>query len=313
MRVSVIVCTYNRAKSIVKCLDSIAVSLTTASPLAAEIVVVDNASTDETTVVVGSWADTTTWPVRVVTETNRGLSCARNCGIRASQGQLFVFTDDDCCLHPDYIKELLYYDDQDLDVVLRGGLVELGNPADLPITIITLPTLTRWCRSANSARHMNLGDTLIGCNLAMRREVAEIVGPFDVRLGAGSRIPGGEDTDFIFRAYLAGVRLEYVPNLVVYHYHGRRAVADGKKLFQNYAMGGGALFAKYAVRAPGLCRPIVWDVKNAIREVRCGSNLFMPSLGISHKDKLKWYTVGAVRFVMAATIDVVRQMVPYRG
>jgi len=159
---------------------------------------------------------------------------------------------------------------------------------------------------------MNLGDTLIGCNIAMRREIAEIVGPFDERLGAGSRIPGGEDTDFIVRAYLAGVRIEYAPNLLVYHYHGRRVVADGKKLFQNYAMGGGALFAKYAVKAPMMCLPLWWDVKNAIREVRRGNNLFMPSLEFSYKDKLTWYTVGAVRFVVAATKGLIRQMVPCR-
>jgi hypothetical protein len=160
---------------------------------------------------------------------------------------------------------------------------------------------------------MNLGDTLIGCNLAMRREVLHILGPFDVRLGAGSRIPGGEDTDFIFRAYLAGVRIEYEPNLVVYHYHGRRAVAEGNKLFQNYALGGGALFAKYALRAPVLCRPLWWDIKNAVREIKCGRNLFMPSLEFSHKDKLKWYAVGAVRFVAVATSELMRQMVPCRG
>jgi GT2 family glycosyltransferase len=216
-------------------------------------------------------------------------------------------------LHSAYVKELLHCDEQDIDLVLRGGRVELGDPTDLPISIISRPTRAKWCRSANSARHLNLGDTLIGCNLAMRKEVADIVGEFDVRLGAGSRIPGGEDTDFIFRAYLAGVCIEYVPSLVVHHYHGRRGVADGKKLFQNYSLGGGALLVKYAFRAPVLCLPLWWDIKNAVREIRCGRNLFMPSLGFTYRDKLKWYAIGAARFVGASTMSVMRQMVPCRG
>jgi glycosyltransferase involved in cell wall biosynthesis len=279
----------------------------------AEIIVVDNASTDDTTVLVRAWAGTTTLPVRVVTESRRGLSHARNCGVRAAQGELLVFTDDDCCLHPEYIKELLCYDDRDCELVLRGGRVELGNPADLPITILTRPTRATWRSEAHSARHMNLGDTVIGCNLAMRRKLVDLLGPFDVRLGAGSRIPGGEDTDFIFRAYLAGVCIEYVPDLVVYHYHGRRTVAEGTKLFQNYAIGVGALCAKYALRAPVLCLPLWWDIKNAVREIKCGTNLFMPSLEFSNKDKVRWHTVGAARFVAVATVELMRQIAPWRG
>jgi hypothetical protein len=147
----------------------------------------------------------------------------------------------------------------------------------------------------------------------MRREVADIVGDFDVRLGAGSRIPGGEDTDFIFRAYLAGVCIEYVPSLVVHHFHNRRAVADGKKLLQNYSLGGGALLVKYALKAPVLCLPLWWDIKNAAKEMRCGSNLFMPNLEFTYRDKLKWYAIGAMRFVVASTMGVMRKMVPGRG
>jgi hypothetical protein len=90
-------------------------------------------------------------------------------------------------------------------------------------------------------------------------------------------------------------------------------VGEGRKLFQNYAIGGGALFAKYALRAPVLCLPLWWDIKNAVREIRCGRNLFMPSLGFAHKDKLKWYAVGAARFVVASTMGILRQIVPCRG
>ena len=48
MRLSVIVCTKNRARNITPCLDSIAAAFSLAAPLDAEIVIVDNGSTDNT-------------------------------------------------------------------------------------------------------------------------------------------------------------------------------------------------------------------------------------------------------------------------
>jgi len=55
MKVSVIVCTRNRAQSIIGFLETIAQALTNAAPLDAEIVVVDGSSSDNTSAVVRKW------------------------------------------------------------------------------------------------------------------------------------------------------------------------------------------------------------------------------------------------------------------
>lgn len=53
--------------------------------------------------------------------------------------------------------------------------------------------------------------------MATRRAVVERLGPFDERFGAGSKIiPSGGDTDYICRAYLADISLEYVPDMTVF-------------------------------------------------------------------------------------------------
>jgi hypothetical protein len=43
-----------------------------------------------------------------------------------------------------------------------------------------------------------------------------MIGMFDERLGAGSDIPGGEESDYIIRAYLTGTMIEYAPDIVVF-------------------------------------------------------------------------------------------------
>jgi glycosyltransferase involved in cell wall biosynthesis len=297
MKLSVIVCTRNRAHAIAGCLNSIAAAFANAAPIEAEIVVVDNGSTDDTPAIIKAWATGCTFPVRVVSEPKTGLSLARNHAMRVAEGELLVFTDDDCRLSTDYVGELLRHDAADTDLVLRGGRVELGDPDDLPLSIKTSRTLTRWHRRMNSARHENLANSIVGCNMAMRRKVGQRIGPFDERLGPGTSMPASEDTDWIFRAYLANVTIEYVPDMVIFHHHGRKRPSDGNNLLRNYAFGNGAVYAKFLFKDPNLCRQFYWDVKTSIKELVSGKSNFFPNLGFSRHRWLGYCVLGAIRFV----------------
>jgi glycosyltransferase involved in cell wall biosynthesis len=270
MKVSVIVGTKNRAHTIAACLTAIAAAISKSAPGDVEIIVVDNGSTDDTSLVVQNWAATSGVPVRLLFQTMAGLSASRNYAMRVAQGDLFVFTDDDCRLSEEYINDLLRHDAADIEPVLRGGRIELGDPTDLTLSIKTSSDLQRWCRRMRSAKYDNLGGAIMGCNLALRREVAERIGPFDERIGQGTAIPAVEDTDWIYKAYLAGVTIEYVPDMVVYHYHGRKQQSEGDKLFASYAIGNGALYVKYLFRDPDLCSSFVRDVRRSIRQLLSG-------------------------------------------
>src|ERR1700722_6380626 len=179
MKLSVIVATRNRAHAIAGCLDSIAAAFANAAPLDAEIVVVDNGSTDDTSAVVKAWASAGAFPVELASEPQAGLSRAQNHALRFAQGELLAFTDDDCRMHKDYVNDLLRHDAADTGLVLRGGRVELGDPTDLPLTIKTTPDIAQWDRKLNSAKHENIANSIVGCNMAMRRTVAEKIGFFD--------------------------------------------------------------------------------------------------------------------------------------
>jgi glycosyltransferase involved in cell wall biosynthesis len=293
VKLSIIVCTKNRAQAIVPCLEAIAASLALARPIAAEIVVVDS-STDTTSEIVRAWSAGCAFPVNLIYEGRKGIVHARNTGFRAARGDLLVWTDDDCHLDASYVQNALRYDAQDQEPVLRGGRVELGDPADLPLTIKTDPAARRWSSAMRSARHECLGNCLLGCNMMMRRSLLETVGPFDARTD--------DDIDLVYRCYIAGIPIEYAPDLVVRHYHGRKDPADGYKLFRLYMMQMGALYAKFVFHDVDLCRPVLWDLRNAAKELVGRKNTFLPEIGFSHKHRLYYNAVGALRYLLGRPI-----------
>jgi glycosyltransferase involved in cell wall biosynthesis len=301
MKLSVIVATRNRAYAISACLNSIQAAILNAAPVDAEIVVVDNGSTDDTPAIIKAWASACPVPAQLLSEPKAGLSRARNRALRSTRADLLAFTDDDCRLSKDYVSQLLRHDAADTGLVLRGGRVELGDPTDLPLTINTTPTLMRWNRKNNSARHDRISGHISGCNMTMRRALVERVGLFDECLGPGSSIPSAEDSDYNFRAYLADATLEYVPDMTVFHHHGRKTNAQGKRLHRDYAIGDGALYARYLFKHPSFCRPFYWSCKNALREIITGSNTFLPDIGFSNRDKVAGNLRGAARYFFMRT------------
>jgi glycosyltransferase involved in cell wall biosynthesis len=298
MKISIIVCTFNRSHAITKCLDSIAASLAAAAPVEGEIVVIDNASTDDTSAIVKKWAENCAFPVQALYEPKQGVSAARNNGIRAARGELLVFTDDDCHLSKNHVMDALRYDAADIVPVLRGGRVELGDKTDLRVTILDAPEPRRWQR-LESGKYKPIGSGFIlGCNMTMRRALAERIGFFDERIGPGTAIiSAGEDTDYIFRAYNANVIIEYVPDMTVFHFHGRKTAAEGKKLFQSYAIGEGALYAKYLFKEPNFCRQFYWDFRYMVRDIILGRNGHIPEIDFSYKDKIVFNLRGFLKYI----------------
>ena len=79
--ISLIVCTRNRAKSLRMCLNSIEQAAAANPAIQAELIVVNNASTDSTATLLQDWQQSTSVPCKVVVAEQSGLSNARNCGL----------------------------------------------------------------------------------------------------------------------------------------------------------------------------------------------------------------------------------------
>ncbi|HUZ63450.1 MAG TPA: glycosyltransferase family A protein [Acetobacteraceae bacterium] len=284
--ISFIVCTRDGADRILRTLDSIVTSAGALSD--AELVLVDNGSRDATAKTVLEWQATAPLPVTIVHEPQPGLAIARNAGMAAAGGDILAFTDDDCRLHPHYAVNMLRHFAHDRDPVIRGGRVELGDQRDLPFTIKTASEPAIYDGSDHP------GGFIHGCNMAIHRDVIQRIGPFDPLFGAGARFRSAEDTDFVYRAYRAGLPIEYVPDCVVFHHHGRRRQADIRHLARAYAEGNGALYAKF-VADRRLLRHLYWDLKGLARELFGGAPMD-PDLGLTHRANVVGSIIGMARY-----------------
>src|ERR1039458_3873680 len=105
MKISVILCTYNRCQSLPKALNSIAVQ-TIPDSVDWEVVVVDNNSKDQTRAVVEEFSRQYPGRFRYVFQSQQGLSNARNAGIREAQGDVLAFMDDDVTVEATWLQSL---------------------------------------------------------------------------------------------------------------------------------------------------------------------------------------------------------------
>jgi GT2 family glycosyltransferase len=270
-----------------------------------EIVVVDNGSTDDTARALDRWGAQSRVQLVRVFEAKRGQAAAQNAGIRIARGDLLVFTDDDCCPDVEFFQHALRHDANDAELVIRGGRVELGDMTDIGVVTKTDRTGDRWRGSLLSLCGMHVG-TILGCNMTMRRAVFDKIGYFDQRFGPGARFPGANETDLFYRAVYAGILIEFAPDMVIYHFHGRKTREACRKLMRNYNIANGALYAKNLVRHPGdTARWLYWDLLRALREL-VGGKMMMPSLGVTYRGKIMYNLYGMLLYwwrsmIVAAT------------
>jgi glycosyltransferase involved in cell wall biosynthesis len=96
--VSTITCCYNYAAFLPQTLDS----LVRQTRLPAEVIVIDDGSTDDSAAIAEAYGP----PVRVIRQENRGQPASRNVGIQAARGDYLLFIDADDLLHPTALERL---------------------------------------------------------------------------------------------------------------------------------------------------------------------------------------------------------------
>ncbi len=265
MLISLIVCTRNRCVSLRTCLEYIERLET---PGNWELVIVDNGSTDSTPDLLRKFSEQARFPVKVVQEPKKGLGRARNAGIAEAQGEILAFTDDDCYLSPDYLKQMLAVFKDDA-IGYMGGRVLLYDEADVPQTIRTETEV----RIIPPHSFIRAGE-LQGANMAARKSLIAKIGAFDPELGAGSRFPSGEDVDFQARAAASGATGIYHPGPLVWHHHGRKPGKNYDALMRGYDYGRGAYYAKFILNRQTralFLKNWYWGIRGKIRDREAGA------------------------------------------
>lgn len=289
---SLILCTYNREHWIGDAIQSL-LDLRTDGSVNYEIIVVDNASTDNTPEVIADIAKRADRPVRYVRETRQGPSAARNRGIAESTGEWLAFIDDDERADPNWLVELLAMTARK-GVRVSGGAVHLISSEEdaKPLSPMLERVLAQGGRRKEEClftpKHaLNSGNQMLHCS------VFEEIGAYEE-----SWTEGGEDTELFTRLYAAGIEAWYNPKAVVLHLVPPYRTSSGYVQWLSLRQGW------------SLARKDV-DVRGPIRGVTlaalrcCRSALLLPRLGLArlrgdadqvlYRRSQIWRTQGYVR------------------
>ncbi len=197
-KVSVVVPVYNGAATIEDCIESL--FRVRYPPDRLEIVIVDNHSQDDTPHLLARYRDR----ARVFRHEKRGAAAARNRGIREARGDVIAFTDADCVVDPNWLRNLVSpLTAQDVGIV--GGRILARPPANV------IERFGEKIHDQRSAIHGFRLPYVVTMNWASPRSVLFEVGLFD------EAFIRAQDVDLSLRIFLSGHRLVYAEDAVVFH------------------------------------------------------------------------------------------------
>lgn len=219
-RLSIIICTRNRADLLRLCLEAL-ISQEGAAPDAYEIIVVDNGSSDRTRQVVEA-AGRRFERIRYFYEERLGLSIARNAGVGRAAGEIVCFVDDDAVASPTFVREVLSsFDDPEVACV-AGKIVASWPDGAAPAWFTPrYENVVAQTSFGETTRWMKRNEFPFGANMSFRREIFRRLGGFDENLGKrGENNIWGEEIDLCHRMQENGLRFFYNPRSCVSHIVG---------------------------------------------------------------------------------------------
>jgi len=187
-----------------------------------DLLLVNNASTDDTESCVRAWVDRL--PLEYMTEPKLGKSNALNLGLAHAKGDLIVMTDDDVLPDRDWLVQWGRVAREFPQCTVFSGAIipEFGSlrpPAIIPTDEYGIlygathnspegPMAPSWMTGLFDAP---------GANIAIRKSVRDEGHRFDTSLSVGSLGVMGEDTEFVNRVAKAGHRIAFSPKICLRH------------------------------------------------------------------------------------------------
>jgi glycosyltransferase involved in cell wall biosynthesis len=207
---SVIIVTYNRCNDLRESLDS----LFSMNEPPSEIIVVDSNSTDDTHELVKNY------PLKFININERSMVKARNIGLQNAKGKVVAYVDDDVVVSKDWSKYILEpYEDECVGGVV-GRVISYDDSKALCLSTKYMAigkVFDNGLILGNfdvPTQHPIEVDTLIGCNMAFRRDLLLKAGGFDENFrGSCFR----DDTDISLRLKRLNYKLIYHPRAIARH------------------------------------------------------------------------------------------------
>jgi glycosyltransferase involved in cell wall biosynthesis len=196
--VSIIIPTYNRKVTLLKCLKSLE---SQSYPLDEfEVIVVDDGSSDGTFQLVEEYSKKSRIKIKIIAQKNAGPGLARNLGVQNSAGDILGFTEDDISIGPKWIANAVqYFSSDDVDG-LEGKTLEQDTDESLRAF----------------EKEYRIG--FLPCNMFVRKSVVIDIGGYDGNFfDANKKIYFREDADFGFAIMEKFYKFILAEDVVVYH------------------------------------------------------------------------------------------------
>jgi cellulose synthase/poly-beta-1,6-N-acetylglucosamine synthase-like glycosyltransferase len=212
--ISIIIPTFNGARRIRACLDAIVQQIAGRD---AEIIVVDDGSSDNTVAVIQEYAG-----VRLIPQANAGPAAARNRGAQEARGTIILFTDDDCVPNPDWLNAMTA-PFEDTEVVGTKGTYRTLQKS-LTARFVQIEYEDRY---RAMARHSFI-DFIDTYSAAFRRDRFMEMNGYDTSFPVAC----AEDIELSYRMSACGWKMKFAPAAIVYHTHPDTFSAYLKKKYK---------------------------------------------------------------------------------
>jgi glucosyl-dolichyl phosphate glucuronosyltransferase len=236
-RISVAICTYNRADRLKLALEALCHQTLEASQF--EILVIDNASTDSTRTVCQAF-ETALPQFRYVFEPVQGLSKARNTALQEAKSLYIAFLDDDAIPSPSWLASLLQaFQTVQPEPVCVGGLIRPLWESPKPDWIHpTMESLFTILDGGEQPRWFRPNEFPWGANVAYQRDALLKIGGFHEKLGRkGKSLLSGEE--YLLNATLQnqGGGFYYHPEAAVDHWIPKERIDPNWLVRRNFWQG----------------------------------------------------------------------------
>lgn len=222
--ISVIICCYNSATRLYETLKHLTLQKTNAA-LFWEIIVVDNASTDNT-----ASAAFETWKgfgknntkLTVVEEKKQGLSFARKKGVDTAQYEIIVFCDDDNWFNENYLQTAYNIITGNKNIGALGGQSAGISDTDLPDWFSECGEYYAACKQAPATGIINYKGYVFGAGMVSRKKLFQSLindnFPGILSDRKGNTLSAGGDCEYCQRLILQGYDIYYSEELFFHHY-----------------------------------------------------------------------------------------------